>query len=152
MFRNFFTEHVVPDSAAATTYTLAAGTSDKTSGAIDLLGCLECAILIAMGTITATGTCDFKAQHSDDGSSWSDIENGAQTQVVDTMSDKLVGFTVKNPTKRYLRVDINRGTANSVINGIFAFKKYRELPVVQAVTAGQFVAAPEVLFGVTGTA
>lgn len=153
MVRNYYIEHVVPDGTAATTYTLAAGTTDVTSGEIDCQGILELSILIALGTMAASATIDIKFQHSDSsGSGFVDIENSALTQGVATDDDKCYAVTIKNPTKRFVRVYIDRGGGNGIINAIFAFKKYRELPVAQSVAAGQFIAAPEVLYGVTGTA
>ncbi|MFZ4483747.1 MAG: hypothetical protein ACOYOL_07190 [Chthoniobacterales bacterium] len=150
IFKNFAVEHVTVDG---TNYSLTAGTSDVNSGAIDLQGFSQVSILVALGTMAASSTVDAKLQHSSDNSNWSDILSSAVTQAVATDDDKCVGFSLNEPTLRYVRVAFTRGDGgNSIINAVFAIKKARSAPYTQAVTAGQFIAQPETLAGVAGTA
>ena len=141
---------IAPDSAAATTWGLAAGTTTKTSAGIDLAtynpqGSLyfEC----TLGTITATGTGVFKIQYSDDNSLWTDVTGGTISWA-DTMSDQKLAIEVIRPTHRYYRTSIARATANSVITRVSAILVgLRKLPQTQLTTAGNFAATPVVVVG-----
>jgi hypothetical protein len=139
-----------------TNYTLTAGTTDTNSGAVDLAqyAAKRIAFFVALGTITASGSGTIKVQHSDDNSTFVDVEGTSQAWV-DTDDDKVLGVEIHRPLKRYLRVAITRGdAANSVVNGVFALVgDNRNVPFTQLTTAGQFVRAPEIFASPnTGTA
>jgi hypothetical protein len=139
-----------------TNYVLAAGTTDVNSGAVDLAqyASKKIAFLVALGTIAASGAGTIKVQHSDDNTTFVDVEGTSQAWV-DTDDDKVIGVEIHRPLKRYLRVVITRGDGgNSTINGVFALVgDNRTVPFTQLVTAGQFVRAPEIFASpATGTA
>jgi len=144
--------HVAPDATAATTYTLAAGTTDVDSSSIDILGsnAKSVAWQLTFGTNLNAATFTLQVQESDDNSTWSNI-SGATVSVTDaggaTSAQKLM-IEVLNPTKRYQRVTIDRGTANSAINNLEAIVlNTREQPNAQSTAAGQFAAAPVIVAG-----
>lgn len=139
-----------------TNYTLTAGTSDTNSGSVDLAqyAAKRIAFLVALGAIAASGAGTIKVQHSDDNSTFVDVEGTSQAWA-DTDDDKVLGVEIHRPLKRYLRVVITRGDAgNSTINGVFALVgDSRTVPFTQLVTAGQFVRQPEIFASpATGTA
>lgn len=129
-----------------TNYPLAAGTSDVNSGSVDMANFGGVAFLVAFGDNADTGTFAGKLQQSDDDGSaddWSDVAGSAisfTAGATDT-DNKMIAWDVRAPLKRYLRVAIDRGTANTVIQSLIALKYTpRETPVTQATGAGQFIA------------
>lgn len=128
-------ERVAPDGTAATTFTLAAGTTDVNSAPIDLQASNGATVVIALGTITATGTYTATIEHSDaSGSGYTAISGLSAAINADTDDNKLLVIDVVDPVKRYIRVVSDRGTANSVIDSIIAIKKRRYAPVTQGAT------------------
>lgn len=119
---------------------VAAGTSDQTSSAVDM-GVAEkfdeLTFLAAFGTLTAGQVTSIKAtQSDDDGSSdaYSDIEGSASAALADADSNKMIALTVR-PTKRYVKLVIDRGTQNAVIDGVFALLgRPHKVPVTQPST------------------
>lgn len=111
-----------------------AGTSDQTSSAVDMKAggdFDECTFVALFGALTATQVTSIKCQQSDDdGSSdaYSDIAGSASAALADADGNKMLAYTVR-PTKRYLKLIIDRGTANAVIDGVLAIKT-RGTPVV----------------------
>lgn len=146
-------EHVVPDGTAATTYALAAGTSDVNSGVVDRANCEEVTFLVTAGTMAASSSLDVKVQQSDDDDGdpdgFSDVAGTSVTQISPTDDDKMVAISVKNATKRYLRLAFTRGDGgNSAINAVHAIKgPYRRQPFSHSTSAGQFASAPELFDG-----
>lgn len=139
-----------------TNYTLTAGTSDTNSGAVDLAqyAAKKILFLVALGAVASSGAGTIKVQHSDDNSTFVDVEGTSQAWT-DTDDDKVLGVEIVRPLKRYLRVVITRGDAgNSTINGVFAIVgDNRTVPFTQLTTAGQFVRTPELFASPnTGTA
>lgn len=133
--RSFEFERVAPDSGSASTFTLSAGTTDVNSSAIDMQGCLGATIQIALGAIVSTGTFSANIEHSDaTGSGWAAISGLTVAVDADTDDNKLLVVDVVEPTKRYLRVAIDRGTANSSVDSIVAIKQKRSQPVTQGST------------------
>jgi len=140
-------QHVAPNDGATTTYTLAAGTTDVNSVAVDLqgIGPVSLTFLAVFGTNVDTGTFTWKLQSSDDNSTWADVTNATQsfTDASANTANKMLGIGTTNPTKRYYRVAIDRGVANTVINALLAIMgQPRAKPYTQLTTAGQFIAAP----------
>lgn len=142
--------HVPPDDGAATTYGLAAGTTDKTSVAVDALGFEHIAFLVSLGDNADTGTFTGKIQGSADGSTgWTDI-SGATTSFTagaTSTDNEMIGVGCKvNPSYRYYRFSTDRGTANTVITDMFALLTHPDrMPVTQLTSAGQFVQAPVIV-------
>jgi hypothetical protein len=149
--------HVIPDSGSAGVYTLGAGTTDVNTGVVDaqLHQCAGLAWVVILGTLAASSSVTIKAQHSDDGTNWSDVEGTSQATVDANDDDKILGVQVGRLTKRYNRLNIVRGDGgNSAINAVLAnLYEPRVLPVAQLTSAGQFVRAPEIFDASnTGTA
>jgi hypothetical protein len=136
IFNEFQIVTMFPDATAATTKNLAAGTTDVNSSALDLLGDFNCNIVIDLGAVTATGTGTFKLQRSDNGTTWADI-TGASYAWTDADTNKTVTLCVSQVTHRYVRVAIDRNTANTVISGIKAYCAPRSQAVTQATGANQ---------------
>ena len=124
-----------------------AGTSTQNGTGVDTSDYDEVTFILALGTITSTGTPGLKAQQSDDdGSSdgYSDIEGSLQT-VADTESGKIVALTIYRPGKKWVRPTVLRPTANAVIDGVIAvLGKPRKLPTAQSadVSASKLLAEP----------
>lgn len=110
-----------------------AGTTDLESDAVDAAN-YECVAFVAsMGAITAGAATSLKVQEATaaTGATWADLE-GAEVTIGDGDDNKLAIVEVHRPLKRYLRAVLDRGTQDSVCNGIIALKaKARKEPVVQ---------------------
>jgi len=117
---------------------VAAGTTDQTSSAVDMAGFEDCTFIAAFGALTATQVTQMKAQQSsDDGvaDAYSDLEGTLTGPLADGDGNKLMVLEVYNPAKRYLKLVIDRGTANAVIDGVVAIQSQaRVLPVTQPST------------------
>jgi hypothetical protein len=135
---------VFPDATAATTKSLAAGTTAVNSSSIDCLGDFDLNVVIDMGAVTATGTGTFKLQRSDDNSTWTDI-TGASQAWTDAETNKTVTLCISQIVNRYIRVVTTRATANTVLSGIKAYLSPRGNPVTQVTTANQNAAQPVVV-------
>ena len=135
-----------PDATAATTKSLAAGTTAVNSASIDMLSNSDLNVVIDLGAVTATGTGTFQLQRSDNNSTWTNI-TGAVYAWTDTESNKTVTIALSELTNRYIRVVTTRATANTAISGMKAFASPRAVPVTQIVTANQNAAQPVVVAG-----
>lgn len=128
-------ERIAPDATAATTFTLAAGTTDVNSSAIDLQASNAAHVVVLLGALAASATYTAKIQDSADGSTgWADISGLSITVSADTDDNKLLGFDVQQPLKRYIRVVSDRGTGNTALDGIVCYKFRKGLPVSQGAT------------------
>lgn len=146
LLRNTLVVHVPPSAAAATTYTLAAGTTAVNSVVVDTQGYKGANWILAFGANVDTSVCVVKVQGSADGSTnWTDITGATQTNTDASAAsaDKLLSIQVESPLFRYLRVVITRTVANSAVAALFCILDNNvQGPVSQLVTAGQFVAQP----------
>lgn len=104
---------------------VAAGTSDITpSAGINMAGFEGCLFLVEFGTITSSAVTSIKVQQSsDDGSSdaYGDLE-GTSVTVADTDDNKIAYVDVYRPGKQYLKLIVDRDTANAVVDGITAIQ------------------------------
>lgn len=125
-----------PDATAATTKTLAAGTTAVNSASIDLLADSDVNIVIDLGAITATGVGSFQLQRSDNNSTWTNI-TGAVYSFTDADTNKTVTIALSELTNRYIRVVTTRTVANTAISGMKAYASPRAVPVTQVTTANQ---------------
>ena len=125
-----------PDATAATTETLAAGTTAVNSASIDLLADSDVNIVIDLGAVTATGTGTFQLQRSDNNSTWANI-TGALYAWTDADTNKTVTIALSELTNRYVRVVTTRAVANTVISGMKAYASPRGVAVTQVTTANQ---------------
>lgn len=136
--------HVAVD---ATNFTLAAGTTDVTSGIVDMEGYDEITWVVLLGTLAASSSVAIKAQQGAiaNMSDAADLLGTAQTNVDVNDDDKMMGISISGVRERYHRLSITRGDGgNSTINGVIAILSQADkVPVTQSTAAGQFVAAPE---------
>ena len=113
---------------------VAAGTTDVECTGVDMTGFNSITFMAAFGTITGSAVTSVKAQASDDDGStdtYSDLE-GTSITVADDTDNKVVLLEVVKPTKKYIRLVIDRGTQNAVVDGAFAFQTgLRSGPVTQ---------------------
>jgi len=135
---------VAPDSTAATTRTLAAGTTAVNSATVDAISDFSANFVIGLGAITATGTGSFKLQRSDDGTTWADI-TGAVQAYTDADANKNIVICISEVVNRYLRVVTTRATANSAVGAVFCFLEPRSVPVTQVTTGIQNAYQPIVV-------
>lgn len=101
---------------------VAAGTTDQTSSAIDTAGFEGVKIYTLFGAITGSAVTSVKIQQSsDDGSAdaYADVE-GTSVTVADDDDNQVVVHDIYRPRERYLKVVVDRGTQNAVIDGIVA--------------------------------
>jgi hypothetical protein len=105
---------------ASTTTAGAAGTSDVTSDAVDTAGFEWCTFLVPMGAIVSTAVTSIKVQQCDtSGGSYADLTGTAQT-IADSDDDKMFYVTVIRPREQFLKLVLDRGTANATAGGIIA--------------------------------
>lgn len=101
----------------------AAGTTSVNGTGVDVQGYDGVAFVAAFGTLTATQTTSLKLQQSsDDGSTdtYDDILGSSTGNMADGDSNKVLMSEIYKPLKRYVRPVVVRGTANAVIDGVFA--------------------------------
>ncbi len=101
-----------------------AGTTDQTTSAVDMqtdTGYDEVTFLCLFGTLTSSQVTLIKSvqQSSDDGvaDDYTDLAGSASAALADADSNKMLAITVR-PSKRYVKLVIDRGTANAVIDGV----------------------------------
>lgn len=102
---------------------VAAGTSTQNGTGVDVQGYEGVAFVAAFGALTATQTTSLKAQQSsDDGSTdtYDDLAGSSSGNLADSDGNKLLATEIFKPLKRYVRPVVVRGTANAVIDGVFA--------------------------------
>lgn len=108
-----------------------AGTTDQTSSAIDTLGYDGVKIYTAFGAITSGAVTSVKVQQSSDDASadaYADLE-GTSITIADDDDNQVAVHDIYRPRERYLKVVVDRGTQNAVIDGIIAvLYGARELP------------------------
>jgi len=118
---------------------VAAGQTDQTSSRVDMSNHEVATFVVAFGTITSGAVTSIKLQaSSDDGSSdaYSDLE-GTSVTVTDADSNKIFIVEVVRPEKRDLKLIVDRGTQNAVIDGVWVVKTHpRVRPVTQGATVG----------------
>jgi hypothetical protein len=118
---------------------VAAGTTDQESDSVDMAGCQSCCFVALFGAITATGTAALRIQGSNDDSNWSDYADSDFT-VYDSEDNLLALIEIIKPIHRYVRLYIDRATANAVIDGVIAIigVSLRNLPVTQGATVSHY--------------
>jgi len=115
----------------------AAGTDDTVSADIlDLAGANAAIGIVALGDVANTSVCTLKAYVGDE----SDLSDGAYltttatvTATASSADDKLLVLDCKELTKRYLRFDLVRATANAAVDaGISGVYNYKAIPATQS--------------------
>jgi len=143
--RNNLVQHVAPDATAATTFTLAAGTTDVNSSSVDTSGYMEATFVWIFGDNADTATFTGSIEGSTDGTTFVAI-TGATTSFTAGASDtdnEMLAVAITSPLYRYVRAVTNRGVANTVLNGLLCVLGMPvQGEVTQLTTAGQFIQAP----------
>lgn len=100
----------------------AAATTDVTSSVLDTAGFEGAKLYTLLGAITTNAVTSVKVQQSDDdgvADAYSDLEASGSV-VADDDDNQIVVHDIFRPQKRYLKVVVDRGTQNAVVDGIFA--------------------------------
>jgi hypothetical protein len=131
---NYLTEEIKLTLVQAA---LADGQTDPDSTAVDMAGFDGVMFVGIVGTITGAGTVTLKAQQSDDNGvadAFSDLSGvSAQATGADADSDKLLVLDIDQPSKRYVRTNLTRATANAIYGGTLAIQyKARVKPTATA--------------------
>lgn len=146
LLKNVKITHLTADG---TNYPLAAGITDVESGYVDMAGWDGVLFVVVMGDNADTGTLEVKVEQCDTSGGTYAALSGASYSLTAGASDtdhKMMAFDVYRPQERYLHLDINRGTANTVLQSVVAIQyRGQKNPITQAVTAGQFNAAAAVV-------
>lgn len=127
---------------------VAAGTTDQTSAGVDMANFESVTFIALFGTLTATQVTKLTAQQSDDdgvGDAYSDLEGSSTGPLADGDSNKMLVLEITKPRKRWVRVTVDRGTANAVIDGVTAIQSHpRTQPslVHSTVSARKLVVSP----------
>ncbi len=93
-----------------------AGTTDINGAILDMTGWDGVLIMCTFGTITATAVTSIKAQQDADpiGGTMADLLGTGQA-VADNDDEKTFYIDIQRPLERYLRLVVDRGTANAVV-------------------------------------
>lgn len=99
-----------------------AATTDIECTGVNMAGYDAVKFYTLFGTITSGAVTSVKLQQSsDDGSSdgYSDLEDSA-VDVADDDDNQIVVHDLIRPAKQYVRLVVDRGTQNAVVDGVFA--------------------------------
>ena len=100
-----------------------AGTSDQNGLAVDMRNYEGVMFIAHFGALTSGQVTSLRAQQSlASASGYVDITDAAAGPLANADSNDLLVLDVKNPTSRYVRCVIDRGTANAVIAGVVAIQ------------------------------
>jgi len=93
-----------------------AATTDINGATLDMQGFEGALIIVTFGAITATAVTSIKAQQGQqsDLSDAADLLGSAQA-IADRDDEKVFYIDVHKPRERYVRVVVDRGTANAVV-------------------------------------
>jgi|SRR5581483_6518483 len=83
------------------------------SAAVDMQGWDGVSFVAMIGV--AGATVDMKLQESDDNSTFTDVTNGAITQVAAATVNKAEVLEIYRPTKRYVRVVLTDGSTGNFV-------------------------------------
>jgi len=127
---------------------VAAGTTDINSSSVNMEAFDVATFLVAFGTITSTAVTSVQIDHSSDDSAWNSCL-GSKVTVTDADSNKVAVVETVRPTLQYVRCTVDRGTANAVVDGIFAIRsRARKVPITQGAT---IVGTTVIIGSTTGT-
>ena len=102
---------------------VAAGTTDINGAVIDMQNFEGCLFQVLFGAITSGAVTSIKAQQGDQ-SDLSDATDLATTgvAVADDDDNQIFWLDIYRPTKRYIRLVVDRATQDAVIDGIVAMQ------------------------------
>lgn len=144
--KNVKTQRIRPDGSG---YTVAAGTTDVNSDIVDTAGFEGVRFIVGFGAITANAVTSIKAQQNDanSASGMADLEDTNIT-VADDDDNQIAIVDVYKPRERYLRLAIDRGTQNAVVDFLIVeLYEPRVLPITEdstiVISAEQHVSPAE---------
>jgi hypothetical protein len=112
--------HDIKIVQAATVTACAAALTDVTSDAVDTAGFEGCIFIVPMGTIASSAVTSIKVQQCDtSGGSYADLL-GTGVTIADDGDDKTYYVEVSRPREQFLKLVLDRGTANATGGGIIA--------------------------------
>lgn len=118
-----------------------AGTSDQDSDVLDMAGYDGVMFVAALGDVTATSVLELQVfgNTANSTSSPTPVELTADetlnTAGASDADNKLIVVDVIRPAYRYVFARLKRGTANAVLDGMFAIQyRTKDLPVTQGST------------------
>lgn len=135
-------------SQAVTVTNGAAGTTDINGVTLDMANYEGVLMIVTMGAITSTAVTSIKAQQgaASNMSDAADLTGTAQT-IADSDDENTYYINIHKPRERYVRLVVDRGTANAVVSAA-TYVQYgpRTLPVAahgSAVAGEAFVSPAE---------
>lgn len=133
MFSGMLSEEVKITQAITTTAG-AAGTSDINGATLDMQGWDGVLMVVHVGAIVATAVTGIRAQQgaAANMSDAADLAGSAQA-IADTDDDKVYFIDLSRPQERYVRLVVDRATANATIGGATYIQyRGRKAPVTHA--------------------
>ena len=126
-----------------------AGTSDINSSEIDMQNFESVLFIVTFGVITATAVTSIKAQQDTvtGMAGAADLAGTAQT-IADSDDEKVFYISVVKPLERFVRLVVDRGTANAVCSAVAIQSGAKKAPV----THGSNVAGESHYSPIEGTA
>ena len=122
-----------------------AGTSDQTSTSLDMQGFDSVIFIASFGVITTNAVTSTKLATSSDNSSFNDLL-GTSITVADSDDTSMTVHDLNEPQERYIRLVVDRGTQNAVIDGVVAIQyNAKSEPVTHDATtviSAEFYASP----------
>ena len=119
---------------------VAAGVTEVSDATIiDMQNYEGVTFIVLFGTLTATQVTSIHAEQGKTATltDKQDLEGTLVGPLADADDNKLLILDVKNPTDRYVRLVVNRKTANAVVDGIIAIQYGpRKKPTKQGTTVG----------------
>ena len=132
----------------------AAGTTDVNGSTIDTAGYDGVMFVLDVGTLTATQVTSMRAQQGllSDASDMADLEGTIAGPMADGDGSKFLVIDVFRPLERYVRVIVDRATANAVLNGgVAILYSAHNKPVTQSTGAGGVPFSKSVVSPAEGT-
>ncbi len=120
----------------------AAGVTAQNSTAVDMQNYEGVLFIAAFGELTDDQVTSIKAQQATaSAGTYTDLDGTKVGDMEDDDDNQLLILDVKNPTERYVRCVVSRGTANAVIDGVIAIQYGpRKKPTSQGSTVAASVA------------
>ena len=112
--RNFIEDNKI--SIAITSAAGVAATTDINGATLDMSGYDGVMVIVTFGVITGSAVTSIKMQQDTDSAmgTAADLLGTGQT-IADTDDEKVFYINLVNPVERYVRVVVDRGTANAVV-------------------------------------
>ncbi|WP_437228777.1 hypothetical protein SH661x_001075 [Planctomicrobium sp. SH661] len=120
-----------------------AGTTSQNGTGLSMEGFRGIMFVAAVGALTSTQVTSLKAQQSSDDAAtddYTDIADSATSALADADGNKLLVIDIWQPSKNWVRPTVVRGTANAVIDGVFAIQyNARSIPTSMSASVKELV-------------